>query len=320
MEEKSDLTPTTAGEPSMKTTSFLKKARDSHGRKVINQYVFVEEIGEGTYSKVKKCFDTEKCVYRAMKIMDKHRLHRKYIGEGKTALQDVMREVEILGGLSHHPNIITLYEVIDDKPAAPTGKMYLIFDYVDGGPMMDGDDEVMHPVSESVARVWFSHICSGLHFLHANKIAHRDLKPENLLVSVDGVVKIADFSVADTFESADGSCRTVGTPAFWAPEICSGDHYRAALTDIWAIGITLYMMIYGTVPFQASNLMQLSDRIQNQDLEFPTEPRGVSEDLKLLLLGILDKDPNCRMSLIDIMSHQWMTGEEGKVTRSPSDM
>lgn len=85
----------------------------------------------------------------------------------------------------------------------------------------------------------------GLDYLHAHKIAHGDLKPDNLLLGANGHVKIADFGSSQLTRVGDLVNRTAGTPAFMAPEMCSGEPYHARLADVWALGVCLYMSIFG---------------------------------------------------------------------------
>ena len=89
-------------------------------------------------------------------------------------------------------------------------------------------------------------ILQGLDYLHSKNIVHGDLKPDNMLLASDGRVKISDFGSARTIEHGHTTVRTMGTPAFLAPEMCAGDPYLGEVADIWALGICLYMFIYGT--------------------------------------------------------------------------
>jgi len=86
----------------------------------------------------------------------------------------------------------------------------------------------------------------GLDYLHSHKIAHGDLKPDNLLLGANGHIKIADFGSSQLTRVCDLVNRSAGTPAFMAPEMCTGDPYHARLADVWALGACLYMFIYGT--------------------------------------------------------------------------
>ena len=88
-------------------------------------------------------------------------------------------------------------------------------------------------------------LLQGLSYLHANKIAHGDLKPDNFLLATNGHLKIADFGSSQLTRVGDLVNRTAGTPAFMAPEVCSGGAYQARLADVWALGVSLYMFVFG---------------------------------------------------------------------------
>lgn len=95
----------------------------------------------------------------------------------------------------------------------------------------------------------------GLDYLHANQLAHGDLKPDNLLLGADGRVKIADFGSSQLTRCCDLVNRTAGTPAFMAPEMCSGQPYHARMADVWALGVCLYMFLFGEcLPHHSLNI------------------------------------------------------------------
>lgn len=85
----------------------------------------------------------------------------------------------------------------------------------------------------------------GLDYLHSKSIVHGDLKPDNMLLASDGRVKISDFGSARMVDHGHTTVRTMGTPAFLAPEMCEGQPYHGEVADIWALGICLYMFVYG---------------------------------------------------------------------------
>jgi len=218
-------------------------------------------------------------------------------------MEDVKREIEIMKRLDH-PNIIKLYEVIDDSNEE---KVFLILEYAEGGVVMAGQLET-EPLPEDKARQYIRDVVNGLEYLHDRNIIHRDIKPENLLLSVDGVVKISDFSISLHLEQTDDDqClkRTIGSPAFLAPEICASETPRiqGPPIDLWSLGITLYLFIFGKLPFMAENEVLLFDKIRTQELSFlqPTD-----EDLKNLLSSLLEKNPDKRITVKQVKQHPWL--------------
>uniref|UniRef100_A0A8B9GE45 Calcium/calmodulin dependent protein kinase kinase 1 n=1 Tax=Amazona collaria TaxID=241587 RepID=A0A8B9GE45_9PSIT len=171
-----------------------------------------------------------------------------------------------------------------------------------------------NPFSEEQARLYFRDIVLGIEYLHYQKIIHRDIKPSNLLLGDDGHVKIADFGVSNQFEGNDAQLSsTAGTPAFMAPEAISdtGKSFSGKALDVWAMGITLYCFVYGKCPFIDEYILGLHNRIKNKPVEFPEEAQ-ISEELKELILRMLDKNPETRITVPEIKVHPWLTkgGEE----------
>ena len=172
-------------------------------------------------------------------------------------------------------------------------------------------------------------ICeSGIHPpVHSQGIAHRDIKPENILLAADGTIRISDFGVSLAFnvDASDASDRvraTEGTAAFMAPEMTLGlfaaDDVASSLSapadfstrqcDVWAAGVSLFNLVFGTVPFNARTVLQMYEVIARHPLVFP-ESRGVSvsPQLRHLLQLILDKNPQTRATLAEIREHAWFT-------------
>uniref|UniRef100_A0A8C4W325 Calcium/calmodulin dependent protein kinase kinase 1 n=1 Tax=Gopherus evgoodei TaxID=1825980 RepID=A0A8C4W325_9SAUR len=165
------------------------------------------------------------------------------------------------------------------------------------------------PFTEEQARLYFKDIVLGIEYLHYQKIIHRDIKPSNLLLGDDGHVKIADFGVSNQFEGNDAQLSsTAGTPAFMAPEAISdsGKSFSGKALDVWAMGITLYCFVYGKCPFIDEYILSLHNKIKNKAVEFPEEPQ-ISEELKEVIVRMLDKNPETRITVPEIKLHPWLT-------------
>jgi [calcium/calmodulin-dependent protein kinase] kinase len=237
----------------------------------------------------------------AMKVLDKKRLLKKRLGpQGKNnALMLVKTEIAVWKKLIH-PNCLCLFEVIEDQHY-----LFMISEYVDGGSVMD-DELTGEPLELEDCRKIFGQLINGLEYLHYNNITHRDIKPGNILITSDGVVKIADFGMAYIFENGeDGSTATAGTAAFMPPEMTSGGEFKVKHADIWASGITLYMLLFGTVPFMARSLPELYEMIQTKPLQFPDDV-FVDFTVKKLLTKMLDKDPTKRLTLEQIQDSTFL--------------
>uniref|UniRef100_A0A8B9ZUT1 Calcium/calmodulin dependent protein kinase kinase 1 n=1 Tax=Anas zonorhyncha TaxID=75864 RepID=A0A8B9ZUT1_9AVES len=263
----------------------------------------------------------------AMKVLSKKKLLKQYgfprrppprgskasTGEQPkpmAPLDRVYQEIAILKKLDH-VNIVKLIEVLDD-PAEDNLYMGLTALPPPNRPVMEVPSE--QPFSEDQARLYFRDIVLGIEYLHYQKIIHRDIKPSNLLLGDDGHVKIADFGVSNQFEGNDAQLSsTAGTPAFMAPEAISdtGKSFSGKALDVWAMGITLYCFVYGKCPFIDEYILGLHNRIKNKPVEFPEEAQ-ISDELKDLILRMLDKNPETRITVPEIKVHPWLTksGEE----------
>ncbi|EFJ49188.1 hypothetical protein VOLCADRAFT_43050, partial [Volvox carteri f. nagariensis] len=198
----------------------------------------------------------------------------------------VMKELD-------HPNVVKLYEVIHDPS---NNKLLMTMEYVEGGCV---------PIPEATAVKYFRDVVKGLEYLHFNRIVHGDLKPDNLLMSSSGKVKISDFGSARFCEKSDMIFATAGTPSFMAPEMCQGKQFNGFPGDIWALGICLFMFVFGKPPFTGTTTYQIYEAIQRGELQFPPEIPA-STELRDLLTRLLQKDPAQRISLEEIPAHPWV--------------
>ncbi|XP_058889159.1 calcium/calmodulin-dependent protein kinase kinase 2-like isoform X5 [Acipenser ruthenus] len=286
----------------------------------LNQYKLKDEIGKGSYGVVKLAYNEDDNTYYAMKVLSKKKLMRqagfprrppprgaKTFPEGppqpKGPLERVYQEIAILKKLDH-PNVVKLVEVLDDPSE---DHLYMVFELVKQGAVMEVTTD--KPLTENQARFYFQDLLRGIEFLHYQKIIHRDIKPSNLLVGEDGHIKIADFGVSNQFEGTDALLTsTVGTPAFLAPETLSETrkNFSGKALDVWAMGVTLYCFVFGQCPFMDERILSLHHKIKNQLVELP-EQRDVSEDLKDLLLKMLNKNPETRITVPEMKVHPWVT-------------
>ncbi|XP_050779898.1 calcium/calmodulin-dependent protein kinase kinase 2 isoform X3 [Gopherus flavomarginatus] len=268
----------------------------------LNQYKLKDEIGKGSYGVVKLAYNEDDNTYYAMKVLSKKKLMRqagfprrppprgaKATSEGclepKGPIEQVYQEIAILKKLDH-PNVVKLVEVLDDPSE---DHLYMVFELVKQGPVMEVP--AIKPLTEDQARFYFQDLIKGIEYLHYQKIIHRDIKPSNLLVGEDGHIKIADFGVSNEFKGTDALLtNTVGTPAFMAPETLSETR----------------RIFSGKCPFMDERILSLHSKIKTQPLEFPDQP-DITEDFKDLIMRMLDKNPESRISVPEIKLHPWVT-------------
>uniref|UniRef100_A0A182NMN8 calcium/calmodulin-dependent protein kinase n=1 Tax=Anopheles dirus TaxID=7168 RepID=A0A182NMN8_9DIPT len=277
----------------------------------LNQYKLLDQIGQGSYGLVKLAYSEEDSTHYAMKILSKRKLLRKAglmrrgPKRGTSPLDRVYREIAVLKKLDH-PNVVKLVEVLDDPLE---DSLYLVFELVQQGEVLSIPTDT--PLSEERAWNVFRDVLLGVEYLHYQRIIHGDLKPANLLLSDSGSVKVADLGVCNEFLGEDAAMNngsTAGTPAFRAPEtLLPGQHfYNGKAADIWALGATLFSLVHGNVPFIATSVPGVYEKIKNDPLEYPPTS-SISEELRDLIGRTLDKDPQQRITLPQIKEHPWLT-------------
>ncbi|XP_055550984.1 calcium/calmodulin-dependent protein kinase kinase 2 isoform X3 [Wyeomyia smithii] len=246
-----------------------------------------------------------------MKILSKRKLLRKAglirrgPKRGTSPLDRVYREIAVLKKLDH-PNVVKLVEVLDDPLE---DSLYLVFELVQHGEVLSIPTDT--PLSEERAWNIFRDVILGVEYLHYQRIIHGDLKPANLLLSDSGSVKVADLGVCNEFLGEDAAMNngsTAGTPAFRAPETLLPGQliYNGKAADIWALGATLYSLVHGNVPFIATSVPGVYEKIKNDPVKFPSAGT-VSPELQDLLKSMLEKDPQLRITLPQIKEHCWVT-------------
>ncbi|KAL6777693.1 hypothetical protein ACKKBG_A15290 [Auxenochlorella protothecoides x Auxenochlorella symbiontica] len=224
---------------------------------------------------------------------------------GGDTLGPLRREIDVMRRL-RHPNLVRLHEVIED---GASGKVLMVMEYAAAGQLLaKGQLSPERRMPEVIAQYYFRQMAAGMAFLHANHVVHGDMKPDNVLLSGDSTVKIADFGQAHFFRKRDTFNRTLGTPAFLAPEVCAGETYRGRQADMWALGISLYLFIYGEVPFHSETVLDLYDQIAGGSVPYP-EHVPVSMELQDLFRRILNPDPAARLTAEEMMEHAWVKGD-----------
>ena len=249
-------------------------------------------LGEGSFGKVRLGTHILTGEKVAVKVLEKSRLVEA------ADVQRVAREIKILKR-NRHQNIIQLFEVLDTPTA-----IYLIMENADAGEMFNYIVRNKR-VEELQACRFFHQIIDGAEYLHDMEVTHRDLKPENLLLqsSTHGLlVKIVDFGLSNTHDGGTLLQTACGSPCYAAPEMIAGLRYWGPKADVWSMGVILYALVCGYLPFEDSNTATLYKKIMAGTY---TCPSWISSEVRDLISRILNTDPAKRMSISEIRQHRW---------------
>ncbi|KAI0202270.1 kinase-like domain-containing protein [Astrocystis sublimbata] len=317
---------------------YINDEVDGRSQYTVNQYAIGEEIGRGSYGAVHvatdqfgnefavKEFSKSRLRKRAQSQilrrpgpgmphqrgpgMGLDRYHQKQFGrqenaEAKDSLYLIRAEIAVMKKLNHD-NLVGLIEVLDDPE---DDSLYMVLEMCKKGVIMKIDlNQKAEPYSNELCRTWFRDLILGIEYLHAQGIIHRDIKPDNLLLTEDDVLKIVDFGVSEIFEKSTEMMtkKPAGSPAFLPPELCQAGHGEidGKAADIWSMGVTLYCLKYGELPFNGEAVMDMYANIREKSI---TLPDGEDPDFVDLMTRILDKDNGTRITLPEIRNHAWVT-------------
>lgn len=218
----------------------------------------------------------------------------------------------------NHPNVVRLIEVLDDPEE---DSLYMVMEMCKKGVVMKvGLDDKAEPYDAETCRLWFRDLLLGIEYrkvspftprfsdermltsftVHAQGVLHRDIKPDNLLLSEDEVLKVVDFGVSEMFERADPmkTTKSAGSPAFLPPELC-GRHGEISgkAADIWSMGVSLFCMKYGRIPFNRDGVLEIYEAIKSEQ---PRLPKDEDPNFVDLLHKILEKDAEKRIKMTDL--------------------
>ncbi|XP_062052971.1 serine/threonine-protein kinase SIK2 isoform X2 [Lepus europaeus] len=246
-------------------------------------------LGKGNFAVVKLGRHRITKTEVAIKIIDKSQLDA-------VNLEKIYREVQIMK-LLDHPHIIKLYQVMETK-----SMLYLVTEYAKNGEIFDYLANHGR-LNESEARRKFWQILSAVDYCHSRKIVHRDLKAENLLLDNNMNIKIADFGFGNFFKSGELLATWCGSPPYAAPEVFEGQQYEGPQLDIWSMGVVLYVLVCGALPFDGPTLPILRQRVLEGRFRIPY---FMSEDCEHLIRRMLVLDPSKRLTIAQIKEHKWM--------------
>jgi serine/threonine protein kinase len=260
------------------------------GKMLIGMYKVYRVIGDGSFSTVKLGFHTFTNEPAAVKIISKHVLPAD-------ARDRIVENVPAIMRLDH-PGIVKCLDFIEDEAA-----IYIVFEYCAGGELFDFIASRTR-VEEPLAKRLFKQIILAVGYLHSQNVVHRDLKPENLLLTQHTSIKLIDFGLASF--NADQPLRDrCGSTCYIAPEALTTTEYMGQPADVWALGVILYALVDGSLPWDYSDADRMYGQITTGDFPMPSTISGHCQDL---LRGILNPDPSQRVTIDAILNHPWLFG------------
>lgn len=259
--------------------------------KLKQRFTVIRKLGKGTYGKVQLAINKETGQEVAIKTIKKTKI------ENEQDLQRVRREIQIMSSIEH-PHIIHIYEVFENKD-----KIVLIMQYAPGGELYEYVSQ-SKVLDDAEARRLFRQIATAIFYCHQNKICHRDLKLENILLDEKNNAKLADFGLSNVFDKKRHLRTFCGSPLYASPEIVQGSPYEGPEVDCWSLGVLLYTLVYGTMPFDGSNFKRLVKHISEARYYEPSQKSPASP----LISRLLCADPLKRANILDICADPWVNG------------
>eukprot|EP01064_Diplonema_japonicum_P024983 TRINITY_DN3583_c2_g1_i1.p1 TRINITY_DN3583_c2_g1~~TRINITY_DN3583_c2_g1_i1.p1 ORF type:complete len:690 (+),score=108.47 TRINITY_DN3583_c2_g1_i1:47-2116(+) len=266
-------------------------------------------VGRGAWSVVKPAIDLISGTEYVSKIVRKEDLHYRL------GTDEVTQEVAVLKHLPTHRHIVKFIDLLDQAD-----EYLVILESLSNGDLCDAilecDD---NRIPEERSKSYFIMMTEALICCHANGVSHRDVKPENMLLSDKYELKLTDFGLARTHRSTfrctpdEFTTELVGTLRYAAPELFRGHFegigYDDYISDVWSLGVCLYVMLAGVFPFSTGKYMdeaQIRDILYSDDkIEMPT---SCSQEAVQLLQKLLQKEPEDRIDIRDILNEPWCQG------------
>ena len=255
--------------------------------KKIGNYILSQTLGSGTFSKVKLGTHIPTNEKVAIKILDKIKI------KDENDLERINREIAILKKL-RHKNIPQLYETIISE-----NHIYIIMEYVPGKDLFHYIySQKNKKLSKKTSSKIFRQIINTLEYIHKLGIVHRDIKPENILLSSDkNSIKLVDFGLSNVYNYGEYLITACGSPCYAAPEMIKGLPYKGIKSDLWSVGVVLYIMLIGKLPFDDEDIKILYKKIKNGEYSIPYD---LDESCKEIIKNILEVDPEKRFGFEEI--------------------
>ena len=234
----------------------------------------------------------------AVKVIDCEKTSEQYIKKF------LPRELYTLKKLKHR-FIIQVSEIL-----TISNRIFIVLELAEGGDLIEVLQKNKGPIPEPKAQIYYKQISEALDYIHSNAISHRDIKAENVLFNKDlTVAKLTDFGFARTcFDNLTGrrllTTTQCGTLTYASPELLSGQPFDAMKSDVWSIGIVLYILVLNKLPFTGSNTRKMRKKQMNRVYDIVTEE--ISHDCKDLIYKLLEPNVKLRLNMKQVLNHKWL--------------
>ncbi len=284
--------------------NFTKKLKEAFGYlNFFDYYEMLDDLGEGIFGSVKLGVEKKTKERVAIKIIKKKKAKPSDIELVRTEI-DVMK-------LCHHPNVVHLLDHFENAEY-----IFIVMEYIRGGRLTDYMKEKKFNFSEKRAAELIYEIAVGVKYLHKYGIIHRDLKPDNIMLTEandKGHIKIMDFGLSKILGKKEKTSDGFGTLTFVSPEVLIRKPYNKEI-DIWSIGVILYLMLSGDLPFddEEDDEQKIAKSIVFNEVEFPQKKFGnKSKEVIDLIKRCLTKEPKDRIKVDEIIKSDWIKANVG---------
>ncbi|XP_055621098.1 PAS domain-containing serine/threonine-protein kinase isoform X2 [Toxorhynchites rutilus septentrionalis] len=256
-------------------------------------YTLVRHIGKGAYGYVKLSHRNSDRLLVISKFILKEKLVPQFMIKSEDN-REIPMEVYLLTHVKH-PNIVNMFDWFENDKFFQVvmeihGSGMDLFEFIDRRPVM----------TEKLGCLIFRQIANTVAFLHSMNILHRDIKDENVIIDHNFHIKLIDFGSATFVQEGQLFSTFYGTTEYCSPEVLAGNRYSGPELELWALGVTLYVLMFFENPF-----VDVEEILQS-DLIIPHE---ISEGLEYVLLSLLDKNPKTRITIKELLETEWMTQE-----------
>uniref|UniRef100_A0A8C8R923 Protein kinase domain-containing protein n=1 Tax=Pelusios castaneus TaxID=367368 RepID=A0A8C8R923_9SAUR len=276
------------------------KASHSSTKELYDRYMIAEELGRGHFGIVHRCVETT----------SKKTFLAKFVKVKGADQVLVKKEISILN-IARHRNILYLHESFESLE-----ELVMIFEFISGVDIFERIGTASFELSEREIVNYIRQVCGALEFLHSHNIGHFDIKPENIIYFTrrSSIIKIIEFGQARQLKPGDNFRLQFTSPEYYGPEVHQHDVVSTA-TDMWSLGVLVYILLSGINPFIAETYQQTIENIISAEYNFDDEAfKDISTEAMDFIDRLLVKERKGRMTAIEALNHPWLKQKTEKIS------